>query len=239
MRVVEKTEAGRSWLGCGPISAVAAAILRRFPSPLVPQNQRQIYHPGIQRTVEKGGRRNSLDWRRFFSITWSVRAEQPPSMWNSPILTPGPWSMAAADLAAAISQYNGVTDINDGFARGKPQYDFKMLPEGRSVGLTAKDLGSQIRHAFYGAEALRQQRGRNELKVVVRLPEAERRSLFNLEQLADPDSGRRRDSPETGRPRWSRAGPIPRSTGWTANGSLMSPPMWLRAKPMRIRFWPV
>ena len=99
--------------------------------------------------------------------------------------------LAAEDLAGAISQYKGVTDVNDGFARGKLQYDFKMLPEGRSVGLTAQDLGSQIRHAFYGAEALRQQRGRNELKVVVRLPQAERRSLFHLEQMMirTPDGG--------------------------------------------------
>ncbi|MEN8200812.1 MAG: efflux RND transporter permease subunit, partial [Thermodesulfobacteriota bacterium] len=99
--------------------------------------------------------------------------------------------LAAADLAQAISLYDGVTDINDGFARGKPQYDFKMLPEGRAAGLNAKDLGSQIRHAFHGTEALRQQRGRNELKVVVRLPEEERHSLFNLEQLIlrTPDGG--------------------------------------------------
>jgi len=99
--------------------------------------------------------------------------------------------LAAADLAEAISQYSGVTDVNDGFARGKVQYDFKMLPEGKAVGLTAQDLGSQIRHAFYGAEALRQQQGRNELKVVVRLPRAERSSLFHLEQLLirTPDGG--------------------------------------------------
>lgn len=99
--------------------------------------------------------------------------------------------LAAADLAGAIAGYDGVTDINDGFAQGKPQYDFKMLPEGRSTGLTAKELGSQIRYSFYGAEALRQQRGRNELKVVVRLPEAERISLFHLEQLLirTPDGG--------------------------------------------------
>jgi multidrug efflux pump subunit AcrB len=99
--------------------------------------------------------------------------------------------LAAADLADAISQYNGVTDVNDGFAQGKVQFDFKMLPEGRAVGLTAQELGSQIRHSFYGVEALRQQQGRNELKVVVRLPEAERRSLFHLEQLLirTPDGG--------------------------------------------------
>ncbi len=99
--------------------------------------------------------------------------------------------LAAADLAQAIALYDGVTDINDGFAQGKPQYDFKMLPEGRTAGLTARDLGSQIRDSFYGTEALRQQRGRNEVKVVVRLPEEERQSLFNLEQLLirTPDGG--------------------------------------------------
>jgi multidrug efflux pump subunit AcrB len=99
--------------------------------------------------------------------------------------------LAAADLATILSQYNGVTDINDGFAQGKPQFDFKMLPEGHSMGLSARELGSQVRHAFYGAEALRQQRGRDEVKVMVRLPESERKSLFNLEQLLirTPDGG--------------------------------------------------
>ena len=104
---------------------------------------------------------------------------------------PGTLELAAADLADALSRYQGVTDVNDGFARGKQQFDFKMLPEGRAVGLTAQDLGSQIRHAFYGAEALKQQQGRNEMKVVVRLPEAERSSVFHLEQLLirTPDGG--------------------------------------------------
>ena len=71
--------------------------------------------------------------------------------------------MAASDLALNLADYNGVTDINDGFARGKPQFDFTMHPEGRAMGLTARDLGNQVRYAFYGAEALRQQRGRDEV----------------------------------------------------------------------------
>lgn len=90
---------------------------------------------------------------------------------------------AAADLAVELANYKGVTDIDDGFAKGKPQFDFNLTAEGRSMGLTARSLGSQVRHAFYGAEALRQQRGRDEVKVMVRLPEAERRSLYNLEEL--------------------------------------------------------
>ncbi len=90
---------------------------------------------------------------------------------------------AATDLSLALSEYDGVTDVNDGFAKGKPQYDFKMLPEGRAMGLDAQELGSQVRHAFYGAEALRQQRGRDEIKVKVRLPKSERRSLYHLETM--------------------------------------------------------
>ncbi|MEN8264013.1 MAG: efflux RND transporter permease subunit [Nitrospirota bacterium] len=99
--------------------------------------------------------------------------------------------LAAADIAEALTEYDGVTDIDDGFARGKLQFDFTMRSEGRSLDLTARDLGNQVRHAFYGAEALRQQRGRDEVKVKVRLPEAERKSLYNLEELMirTPDGG--------------------------------------------------
>lgn len=98
---------------------------------------------------------------------------------------------AASDLAAELASYNGVTDIDDGFARGKPQLDFNLTAEGRSMGLTAMSLGSQVRHAFYGAEALRQQRGRDEVKVMVRVPDAERRSLYNLEKfiIFTPEGG--------------------------------------------------
>ncbi len=91
--------------------------------------------------------------------------------------------LAAADLAKTLANYKGITDINDGFARGKPQLDFSMHPMGSSLGLSAKELGNQVRHAFYGAESIRQQRGRDELKIVVRLPESERQSLYHVEHL--------------------------------------------------------
>ena len=90
---------------------------------------------------------------------------------------------AASDLADALRDYTGVIDVDDGYAQGKRQFDFKLKPHGRSLGLNPREMGRQIRHAFYGAEALRQQRGRNEVRVMVRLPESERRSLYNLEEL--------------------------------------------------------
>ncbi len=90
---------------------------------------------------------------------------------------------AAQELAEALSHYAGVTDIDDGVAFGKPQWSFRLKPAARSLGITATELAQQVRGAFYGVEALRQQRGRDEVKVMVRRPEAERRSAFAVEQL--------------------------------------------------------
>ncbi|MFO7494513.1 MAG: efflux RND transporter permease subunit [Desulfobacterales bacterium] len=90
---------------------------------------------------------------------------------------------ASSDLAEALEFFPNVKDIDDGFQTGKQQVDFKVLPEGRSLGLRAQEVARQVRHAFYGAEVLRQQRGRNEIKVMVRLPENERISENTLEEM--------------------------------------------------------
>jgi multidrug efflux pump subunit AcrB len=90
---------------------------------------------------------------------------------------------AASEVAEALGFYPNVKDINDGFAPGKQQVDFQIKPEARSLGLRSKEVARQIRHAYYGAEALRQQRGRNEVKVMVRLPKEERVSEYNLEEM--------------------------------------------------------
>ena len=90
---------------------------------------------------------------------------------------------ASADLAEALRYFPDVHDIDDGFEPGKEQFDFKIKPEGRSLGLTAREVANQVRNSFYGAEVLRQQRGRNEIKVMVRLPENERSYHYNLEEL--------------------------------------------------------
>ncbi|MBN2077577.1 MAG: efflux RND transporter permease subunit, partial [Spirochaetes bacterium] len=90
---------------------------------------------------------------------------------------------AGAELAEAFSYFPKVKDINDGFAPGKEQIDFTIRPEGRALGLTARDVAGQVRNSFYGSEVLRQQRGRNEVTVMVRLPEDERASEYNLEEL--------------------------------------------------------
>jgi len=90
---------------------------------------------------------------------------------------------AAAEVAEALGFYPMVKDIDDGFAPGKQQLDFQIKPEARSLGLRSREVARQVRHAYHGAEALRQQRGRNEVKVMVRLPRDERISEYNLEEM--------------------------------------------------------
>ena len=74
-------------------------------------------------------------------------------------------------------------DIDTGFSEGKTQLDAKLTELGRAAGLTETDLARQLRASFYGSEVLRQQRGRDEVKVIVRLPRSERDQLASLENL--------------------------------------------------------
>jgi multidrug efflux pump subunit AcrB len=90
---------------------------------------------------------------------------------------------ASAELADALAYYPEVVDIDDGFSPGKQQIDFKIRPEAESLGLQPREVARQVRDAYYGAEALRQQRGRNEVKVMVRLPKAERATEHSLEEM--------------------------------------------------------
>lgn len=90
---------------------------------------------------------------------------------------------ASSKLAGELARFSNVADIDDGFTPGKEQLDFEMLPEGRSLGLSAQSVARQLRGAFYGAEALRQQRGRNEVRVMVRLPRAQRVREYDVEEF--------------------------------------------------------
>jgi len=90
---------------------------------------------------------------------------------------------AAERLSAEIASYSGLSDIDSGVTKGKDQIDFRLTDAAQARGLTEFELARQVRAAFFGAEAVRQQRGRDEVRVYVRLPLAERQSLYNVEEL--------------------------------------------------------
>jgi multidrug efflux pump subunit AcrB len=100
------------------------------------------------------------------------------SHWDIDVL-----DQASTALAEGLAGFSNVKDIDDGYTPGKQQLDFSIKPEGQSLGLTSADVAHQVRNAFSGAEALSQQRGRNEVTVRVRLPENERTSEYHVEHL--------------------------------------------------------
>ncbi|MEE8398002.1 MAG: efflux RND transporter permease subunit, partial [Desulfobacterales bacterium] len=91
--------------------------------------------------------------------------------------------VAADQLKAELEKYPGVYDLRDSYQTGKMEMQLKLKPAARSLGLTLNNLAAQVRHAFYGAEALRLQRGEDEVKVIVRYPDAERKSLGDVESM--------------------------------------------------------
>lgn len=90
---------------------------------------------------------------------------------------------ATERLKSALSGYQGVSDVSDTHAEGKRELQLTLTPDARTLGITERDMALQVRSAFFGAEALRLQRGRNEVKVMVRYPEDERQSLSSVEHL--------------------------------------------------------
>ncbi len=90
---------------------------------------------------------------------------------------------ASSVLALKLEEFGSISDVDDGYTPGKPQYTFAINERGHSLGLTPAQVGQQVRDAFQGTVALRQQRGSNEVAVRVLLPEEQRLSEFNLESM--------------------------------------------------------
>jgi multidrug efflux pump subunit AcrB len=90
---------------------------------------------------------------------------------------------ASSLLAQKLEEFGSVKDIDSGYTPGKIQFNYTVNEWGESLGLTSAEIGSQIRNAFQGAVALRQQRGNNEVAVRVRLPKEQRSNEFSLENF--------------------------------------------------------
>jgi multidrug efflux pump subunit AcrB len=86
-------------------------------------------------------------------------------------------------LKGIIAEYPGVKDVADSFLPGKKELKLSLTPEGRAAGLTLADLARQVRAGFYGQEVQRIQRGRDDIRVMVRYPEEERRSLGDIDEM--------------------------------------------------------
>lgn len=93
-------------------------------------------------------------------------------------------TQATAFAKAGLERFAGVIDISDSNREGKDELRVVAItPAGRALGFTMDAVALQIRDAFYGNEVQRLQRGRDEVKMMVRYPEADRRYLDSLESM--------------------------------------------------------
>lgn len=175
----------------GVFTAVKGTNEIRVIAFLVPSDQRELTATQFaQSWRKKMGRVTGVESMTFDSTAGGPRGGSPIDVQlshkNVDML-----EQAATELAISLNAYAGVTDIDDGFSAGKPQLNFTIRPEGQSLGLTALELGRQMRNTFWGSEALRQQRGRDMIRVMVRLPEEERISEYDIEEflIRTPNGG--------------------------------------------------
>lgn len=84
---------------------------------------------------------------------------------------------------AKLASYAGVFDIRDDATPGKLEFQYKVKDRAIAMGITASDLAETVRNAYYGAEVQRLQRGRHEVKLMVRYPQDQRRSLADFKEI--------------------------------------------------------
>ncbi len=119
----------------------------------------------------------------------TFEAESGPGGWRRDISVDlshsdiGVLEQASRVFVERVEGFANTRDVSDNNDRGKAQYDFRLRPEGRALGLTDEDLGDQLRGAFFGSLALRLLRGTNEIEVRVKLPEDQREDIHHLEDL--------------------------------------------------------
>ena len=97
----------------------------------------------------------------------------------------------ADQIVEELESYEGIMSAWSNTGRAQKEIHLRLKPEGELLGLDQRDLGRQVRSAFFGEQAQRVQRGRDDIRVMVRLPLEQRQSLHTLEQLRiqTPDGG--------------------------------------------------
>jgi multidrug efflux pump subunit AcrB len=95
----------------------------------------------------------------------------------------------SAKIKQELSKYPGVFDIADSLDAGRNELQLRLKPEAQQLGITVNDLAAQVRQAFYGNEVQRIQRGRNEVRVMLRYPKEDRGNLATFETMRVRTSG--------------------------------------------------
>lgn len=89
----------------------------------------------------------------------------------------------ADQIKTRLATYPTVFEIADSLSDGKEELQIELTLQGKALGLTRVNVSNQVRNAFFGSQVQRIQRGRDDVRVMVRLPINERRSLSDLQNI--------------------------------------------------------
>ena len=89
----------------------------------------------------------------------------------------------AGELKAVYAEYSGLYSITDSGDTARTEAVLSIMPSAENMGLTLTDLARQVRQAFYGQEVQRVARGKDTVKVMVRLPKEDRRSFDTMDEM--------------------------------------------------------
>ncbi|QDT37037.1 efflux RND transporter permease subunit [Stratiformator vulcanicus] len=97
--------------------------------------------------------------------------------------------LVADQLKQELAQFEGTYDLDDNHDEGKREVRLRLRDSARSTGITTADLGSHVRSATFGREALRVTRNREDVRIMVRYPERFREDISNIETMYLPSPG--------------------------------------------------
>ncbi|MGQ9563508.1 MAG: efflux RND transporter permease subunit [Thermogutta sp.] len=156
----------------------------------------ELVEPGLRdlssEEIVKRWREKSLELGRQFpgaeSVTFQTQARGPGGLpiefrMLAPAHRMQELEEAVEKCKAYLAEIPGVFDIQDDARPGKWEFQIKTTDKAKALGVSLLDLAGTVRAAYYGEEALRLQRGRHEVKVMVRYPEEERRSLAQFDEI--------------------------------------------------------
>ncbi len=148
--------------------------------------------PPEERTLEFDSRQLVGEWRSMIGLipgaqSLSFRAEIGRGSDPIDIQLTGQsfedMKLASSQIKEILATYPNLFDISDSFEGGKPEIKLSIKPEANIYNISQRQLANQARDAFFGGEAQRIQRGQDDVRVMVRYPEDERKSIANLENM--------------------------------------------------------
>jgi multidrug efflux pump subunit AcrB len=148
--------------------------------------------PKQDRTVELSTNALSREWRKLIGVVPGAES----LTFRSSFFRPGDpidvqfsgnsletLTIVGEQLKEHLATYPGVFDIADSLSNGKEELQIELSPQGHLLGLTRSNIVSQVGQAFMGLQAQRIQRGRDDIRVLVRFPLGERSTIASLNEM--------------------------------------------------------